>query len=278
MRPLRLTITPEKTRLLKSSVGTQVLSSLRSPCLNAEMDISSAPSYRGYRFPVEIISHCVWLYFRFCLSFRDVQEMMLERGVQVSHEAIRLWTLKFGAEYARRLRRRIGRYGDTWHLDEVFCRINGELVYLWRAVDQDGETLDVLVQRRRNAKAAKRFLRKLLKGLRYSPRAIVTDKLSSYVAAREEVMPEVEHRRGGRLNNRAENSHQPTRERERRMRRFKSTCHAQRFLFVHGQVSNHFRPCRHRLRAGHYRQIMYRRFEEWRAITGTVPGIITALQ
>ena len=147
--------------------------------------------YRGYRFPAAIICHCVWLYFRFCLSSRDVQEMMLERGMQVSHEAIRLWTLKFGAEYAQRLRRRVGRYGATWHLDEVFSRINGELVYLWRAVDQDGETLDVLVQKRRNAKAAKRFFRKLLKGLRYSLRTIVTHKLSSYITARAEVMPEV---------------------------------------------------------------------------------------
>ena len=119
--------------------------------------------------------------------------------------------LKFGADYARRLRRCAGRHGDTWHLDEVFCKINGELVYLWRAVDQDGDTLEVLVQKRRNAKAAKRFLRRLLKGLGYAPRAIVTDKLSSYAAARSEVLPAVEHRRGGRLNNRAENSHQPTR-------------------------------------------------------------------
>jgi putative transposase len=194
--------------------------------------------YRGYRFPAAIISHCVWLYFRFCLSFRDVQEMMLGRGMQVSHEAIRLWTLKFGAEYAQRLRRRVGRYGATWHLDEVFCRINGALVYLWRAVDQEGETLDVLVQKRRNAKAAKRFFRKLLKRLRYSPRTIVTDKLSSYITARAEVIPEVEHRKGGRLNNRAEHSYQPTRERERRMRRFKSMCDAQRFLSVHAQVSS----------------------------------------
>jgi len=162
------------------------------------MHISTAPSYRGYRFPAQIISHCVWLYFRFCLSFRDVQEMMLERGIEVSQEAIRLWTLKFGAEYARCLRRRIGRHGDIWHLDEVFCKVNGELMYLWRAVDQDGETLDVLVQKRRNATAATRFFRKLLKGLRYSPRAIVTDKLSSYVTARQQIMPEVEHRRGGR--------------------------------------------------------------------------------
>jgi putative transposase len=154
-------------------------------------------------------------------------------------------------------------------LDEVFCKVNGELVYLWRAVDQDGDTLDVLVQKRRNAKAAKRFLRKLLKGLSYSPRRMVTDKLSSYAAARADIMPGVEHRSGARLNNRAENSHQPTRERERRMRRFKSIGHAQRFLSVHGQVSNHFRPCRHRLRAGPYRETMHRRFEDWRAITGT---------
>jgi putative transposase len=139
---------------------------------------------------------------------------------------------------------------------------------LWRAVDQDGETLDILVQKRRNARAAKRFLRKLLKGLRYAPRAMVTDKLSSYGAAREELLPAVEHRRGGRLNNRAENSHQPTRERERRMRRFKSMRHAQRFLSTHAAVSNHFRPCRHRLRARHYRETMHRRFAEWRAITG----------
>jgi len=211
------------------------------------MDTSTAPSYEGCRFPAEIIAHCVWLYFRFCLSFRDVQEMMLERGVEVSHEGIRQWTLKFGSDYARGLRRGGRGFGDTWHLDEVFCRINGELVYLWRAVDQDGETLDILVQKRRNARAAKRFLRKLLKGLRYVPRAMVTDKLSSYSAAREELLPGIEHRRGGRLNNRAENSHQPTRERERRMRRFKSMPHAQRFLSVHAAVSNHFRPCRQRL-------------------------------
>ena len=147
------------------------------------MDTCTAPSYRGYRFPVEIISHCVWLYFRFCLSFPDVQEMMLERGVVVSHEAIRLWCLKFGGEYARRLRHRRGRCGDTWHLDEVFCKINGQLVYLLRAVDQEGEVLDILVQSRRIAHAAKRFFKKLLKDLQYSPRALVTDKLLSYTTA-----------------------------------------------------------------------------------------------
>ena len=128
------------------------------------MDTSAAPSYRGYRFPAEIISQCVWLYFRFCLSFRDVQEMMLERGVVVSHEAVRLWCLKFGAEYARRFRHRGDRPGDTWFLDEVFCKINGQLVHLWRAVDQEGEVLDILVQSKRNARAAKRFFKKLVVG------------------------------------------------------------------------------------------------------------------
>ncbi len=170
--------------------------------------------------------------------------------------------------YARRLRRGDRGYGDTWHLDEVFCKINGQLVYLWRAVDQDGETLDILAQKRRNAKAAKRFLRKLLKGLHDVPRAMVSDKLSGYAVARSELMPGVDHRRGGRLNNRSENSHQPTRERERGMRRFKSIRHAQRFLSVQAAVSNRFRPFRHRLRARCYREIMHRRFADWKSITG----------
>ena len=231
------------------------------------MDTLTAPSYRGYRYPREIIAHCVWLYYRFSLSFRDVQELMFERGIEVSHEAIRLWCLKFGVDYARRLRRRRGFCGDTWHLDEVFCKINGELVYLWRAVDQSGEVLDVLAQKRRDAKAAKRFFRKLLKGLRYVPRAIVTDKLPSYPSAKKDVMPSVAHHRGRRLNNRAENSHQPTRERERAMRRFKSMRHAQRFLSVHAQVSNHFRPGRHLMRACNYRILMTGRFASWSEIT-----------
>lgn len=126
-------------------------------------------SHRGYRFPTELIAHCTWLCFRFCLSFRDVQEFMLQRGVEVSHETIRLWTFKFGAEYARRLRRRERRCGDTWYLDAVFCKINSQQISLWRAVDQDGEVLDILVQKRRNAKAAQRFFRRLPKGLMYVP-------------------------------------------------------------------------------------------------------------
>ncbi|MCZ1021249.1 IS6 family transposase [Streptomyces noursei] len=180
---------------------------------------SAAPSYKGHRYPVEIISHCVWLYFRFPLSFREVEELMLERGVVVSYETIRRWCAKFGQDYANRLCRRRRRPGDTWHMDEVFIKINGVIHYLWRAVDQDGNVLDILVQPRRNAKAAKKFFRRLLKELEYVPRVIVTDRLRSYDAAHRTVMPSVEHRSSKYLNNRAENSHQPTRQRERTMRR-----------------------------------------------------------
>src|ERR1700674_203929 len=160
-----------------------------------------SPSYSGYRFPAVIISHCTWLYFRFALSYRDVEEMMAERGVTVSYESVREWCLKFGGMYTKRIRSRHGRLGDRWHLDEVFLTINGKLQYLWRAVDQDGEVLDILVQSRRNKKAAKKFFRKLLKGLQYVPRAIVTDKLRSYAAAKAEVMPSVDHHQQ-KLNNR----------------------------------------------------------------------------
>ena len=160
-----------------------------------------------------------------------------------------------------------------WHLDEVFLRINGEVQYLSRAVDQEGEVLDILVQSRRNKKAAKKFFRKLLKGLQYVPRAIVTDKLRSYAAAKAEVMPSVEHQQQGRLNNRAENSHQPTRERERRMRGFKSPGHAQRFLSTFGVIASFFRSGRHLLTAKNYREIMRRRFTGWREIVGLQPAI-----
>jgi putative transposase len=182
--------------------------------------------YKRHRFPAEIISHCVWLYFRFCLSYRDVEELMAERGVMLTYEAVRYWCQKFGQVYADQLRRRRPRPGDKWHLDEVFLTIHGERHYLWRAVDQDGHVLDILVQRRRDKHAAKKFFRKLLKGLKYVPRVIITDKLRSYGAAKQEILPSVEHRQHRYLNNRAENSHQPTRQRERRMGRFKSPGHA----------------------------------------------------
>jgi putative transposase len=204
-------------------------------------------AYKRHRFPAEIISHCVWLYFRFCLSYRDVEELMAERGVVLTYEAVRYWCRKFGQPYANQLRRWRPRPGDTWHLDEVFLTINKQRHYLWRAVDQDGHILDILVQRRRDKKAAKTFFRKLLKGLTYVPRVIVTDRLRSYEAAKREVLPRVEHRQHRCLNNRAENSHQPTRQRERRMQRFKSPGHAQRCLAASGPIASHFRPRRHRL-------------------------------
>src|SRR6266853_6302807 len=229
------------------------------------------PSYRRHRFPAEIISRCVWLYFRFSLSFRDVEEMMNERGVTLTHETVREWCLKFGQAYAKRLRSRSSRPGDRWYLDEVFLRINGRLQYLWRAVDQDGEVLDILVQPRRDKQAAKKFFRKLLKGLQYIPRAIITDRLGSYAAAKAEVLPDVEHRRGRWLNNRAENSHEPTRERERRMRGFKSPGHAQRFLSVSGVIASFFRPGRHLLAAVNYRELMRRRFTQWRELACLQP-------
>ena len=230
---------------------------------------ATAPSYKRHRFPPAIIGHAVWLYFRFALSYRDVEELLAERGVIVTDETIRQWCQKFGQTYANELRRRRPRPGDTWHLDEVFISINGVQHYLWRAVDQDGTMLDILVQSRRDKAAARKFFRRLLKRLAYVPRVVITDKLASYGAARREVLPGVEHRQHKRLNNRAENSHQPTRERERRMRRFKSPGHAQRFLAAYGPIASHFRPRRHRLTATAYRQTRTERFATWRAVTGT---------
>ena len=161
---------------------------------------TATPSYKGHRYPVEIINHCVWLYFRLPLSFREVEELMLVCGVAVSYETIRRWCAKFGQVYANQVRRRRPRPGDKWHLDEVFVQINGAQRCLWRAVDQHGTVLDVLVQSRRNAVAAKRFFGKLLRGLRYVPRVIVTDKLASYQVAHRALMSSVEHRRSRYLN------------------------------------------------------------------------------
>src|ERR671928_383487 len=228
-----------------------------------------APNYKGFRFPPEIISHAVWLYFRFSLSFRDVEELLAQRGVVVSYETVRQWCLKFGQTYANELRRRRPRCGDTWHLDEVFLSIRGERHYLWRAVDQDDNILDILVQKRRNKQAAKKFFRKLLKGLQYVPRVIITDKLKSYGAAKREILPGVEHRQSRYLNNRCENSHRPTRQREYRMQGFKSAGHAQRFLSAYGPITQHFRPRRHLLSAADSRQEMRKRFASWAEVTGT---------
>ena len=228
----------------------------------------SSPTYTGYRFPAEIISHVVWLYYRFSLSYRDVEELMAARGVVLSYETVRQWCRKFGQQYANQLRRRRAQTGDKWHLDEVFLKINGRLHYLWRAVDQDGHVLDILVQSRRTKAAAKKFFRKLLKGCQYVPRVLITDKLASYGAAKQELLRQVEHRQHKRLNNRAENSHQPTRQRERIMRRFKSPGHAQRFLAAYGLIRDHFCPRRHRLGAQQYREVRQERFAVWNTIAG----------
>jgi putative transposase len=224
--------------------------------------------YKGHRFPAEIISHVVWLYFRFSLSYRDVEEMLAARGVVLTYETVRQWCLKFGQTYANELRRLRPRPGDKWHLDEVCLKINGKTHYLWRAVDQHGAVLDILVQSRRDKAAAKKFFRKLLKGLRYAPRVIITDKLASYGAAKREILPGVEHRQHKRLNNRAENSHQPTRQRERTMRRFKSAGQAQRFLAAFGLIQGHFRPRRHHFTARAYRAERQCRFLAWTVVTG----------
>jgi putative transposase len=228
---------------------------------------TNANCYHGYRFPREVISHGVWLYHRFCLSFRDVEELLAKRGIIVTYETIRQWCRKFGPEYARRLRPRQGRLGDAWYLDEVFVRIRGERHYPWRAVDQDGDVIDILVQRYRNACAAKRFFRKLLKGQESKPWLLVTDKLKSYSAAHREVMPSVEHSTAGYRNNRAEVSHQPTRQREREMRGFKSPGQAQRLLSAHGVIQNFFRLGRHHLRSENYRLLRERSFKDWSAVT-----------
>ena len=224
--------------------------------------------YHGFRFPAEIISHAVWLYHCFSLSLRDVETILAQRGIVVSYESIRAWSLRFGRVFANALKRRRPRPGNKWHLDEVFLRIGGKQHYLWRAVDQHGTVLDILVQSRRNAKAARRFFKKLLKGLQYMPRVIVTDKLRSYGAAKRQILPGVEHRQSRYLNNRAEVSHQPTRRRERQMQRFKSARHAQRFLSSHGQIHNLFQLRRHRLTTVDHRAARDRAFQIWRDVAG----------
>ena len=226
------------------------------------------PDYAGYRFPAEVISHAVWLYFRFPLSPRDVDEILAARGIVASHETVRQWGLKFGQGIANRIRRRLPAAGDKWHLDEVAVKIAGVKHWLWRAVDQDGVVLDILLQSRRDKDAAKRLLRKLLKKQMRPPRVMITDKLASYGAAKREIMPGVEHRRHKGLNNRAENSHQPTRRRERQMKRYTSARHTQRFLSAHDGINNLFHLSRHRLPAHRYRAARAQAFQTWAEVTG----------
>ena len=223
--------------------------------------------YKRHRFPSEIIQHAVWLYYRFNLSCRDIEDLLAERGIDVSYESIRLWSNKFGPRYARRLKRRHQGYGDTFFIDEVFVKIQGRQQYLWRAVDQDGEVVDVFLQNRRDGKAAKRFFKRLLHRHQCEPRKIVTDKLRSYGAAHRELIPDTIHDTSQYANNRAELSHQPTRVRERGMRRFKSTQQAQRFLSVHATVHNLFNLGRNLISAKHYRLFRQRAFASWENAT-----------
>ncbi len=228
---------------------------------------NSATLYKRHRFPPEIIQYAVWLYHRFNLSHRDIEDLLAEKGIVVTHESIRLWCIKFGPAYARKLRRRHLGYGDTFFLDEVFVKIQGKQQYLWRAVDQDGEVVDVFLQTRRDGKAAKRFFKRFLKKHRDEPRRIVTDKLRSYNVAHRELAPDTIHDTSQYANNRAELSHQPTRVRERGMRRFKSTEQAQRFLEAHAAVSNLFNLGRHLVSANHYRDLRQGAFASWRKVT-----------
>ena len=230
--------------------------------------LNDAMRYPRYRFPPVIISHAVWLYYRFSLSFREIEDLLAHRGITVTYETVRHWCQTFGRAYARRLRRRHGHVGDTWHLDELFVTIRGQRQYLWRAVDQDGDVVDILLQSRRDRHAAVRFFRKLLRGHGQVPRRLVTDRLGSYRAAHRVVMPSVVHDTTRYANSRAEVSHQPTRRREAHMRRFKSVAQAQRFLSIHGVVHNLFAIGRHRLRACHQRLLRTRAFVTWNAVAG----------
>ena len=220
-------------------------------------------SYKRHRFPPDIISYAVWLYYRFNLSHRDIEDLLAERGIVVTRESIRLWCIKFGAVYARRLKRKHRGYGDTFYIDEVFVKINGKQHYLWRAVDQDGEVVDVYLQTKRDGAAAKRFFRRLLRSHGAEPRKIVTDKLRSYPVAHRELMADAIHSTQQYENNRAEQSHEATRVRERGMSRFKSMRQAQRFLTAHAAVANLFNLGRHLVRAEHYRNMRISAFSEW---------------
>jgi len=229
--------------------------------------------YPGYRYPKVLIGHVVQLYHRFMLSLRDVSEILLARGIELSYETVREWGVKFGHQYASRIKRRTPSRGDKWHLDEMCLIMNKKKYWLWRAVDQDGYELDILLQSRRNKKAAKRFFKQLLKGLEYVPRVIITDKLQSYEAAKKTLLPDVEHRRHKGLNNRAENSHQPTRQQEKQMRKFKSPKQAQRFLYTHGQVGNLFGHQRYKTAANDQRVHLTNAFAQWNEIVNQITFI-----
>ncbi len=222
-------------------------------------------SYARHQYPPTVIQHSVWLYLRFTLSYRDVEELLAQRGLDVSYETVRRWVLKFGPAFARRLRRRRPRPSSRWHLDEMVVRIGGKRMYLWRAVDDEGEVLEILVQRRRDKAAARKLMRKLLKKLGFAPTVIVTDKLRSYSSAFREIGLSARHEQGLRKNNRAENSHLPVRRRERKLQRFKSPGSAQRFLSAHAAVYNTFNLQRHLISRRTLRAFRSEAADQWNA-------------
>jgi putative transposase len=224
-------------------------------------------SYARHQFPAEIIQHAIWLYLRFTLSYRDVEELLAERGIETSYETVRRWVLKFGPAFTRNLRRLRPKPTGTWHLDEMVVSIQGRRMYLWRAVESEGEVLDLLVQSKRNTAAALRLMRKLLKKQGYAPNELVTDKLGSYGAARRELRLSCRHEQGLRKNNRAENSHQPVRRRERKQQRFKSPGSAQRFLSMHAAVHNTFNLQRHLVSRRTLRTFRAEAMQAWQIAT-----------
>ncbi|MCG7522553.1 IS6 family transposase [Ruegeria sp. Ofav3-42] len=228
---------------------------------------SSSINYKRHRFPSQIIAHAVWLYVRFNLSLREVEEMLLQRGIDVSYETIRRWAIKFGPQIARFLRRQQGRPDDVWHLDEVVVRISGRKYWLWRAVDQHGVVLDEILQPKRDKRAAKRLLRRLMKRLGFIPKRIITDKLRSYGAATREIAPRLEHWSHKGLNNRAENSHLPFRNRERAMQGYRSPGGLQRFVTTHSAVRNCVSAPTHRRTASTIRYHRLEAFDAWNAAT-----------
>lgn len=225
--------------------------------------------YSRHRFHPDIIRRAIWMYFRFNLSFRDVEELMIERGVDVSYETIRRWVDKFGTTYAKRIKSRAESPSPIWHLDEVYTKINGKMVYLWRAVDDEGTVLDFVVQRRRNAQAAMRLLRKLLRNQGVKPIRIVTDRLGSYGAALKLLGLKHLHDVGGRKNNRAECSHVPIRRRERKSQRFRSVRNAQKLLSAHGQIYNLFNYRRHLISRNTLRKFRQQAQTEWNLVTAS---------
>jgi transposase-like protein len=227
-------------------------------------------SYARHQFPPAIIRHAVWLYFRFTLSYRDVEDLLAERGLDISYETVRRWVLKFGPLFARELRSRRHRPTSQWHLDEMAVLIGGKQFWLWRAVDDEGEVLDLLVQRRRDKNAAVKLMRKLLKKQGFAPTVLVTDKLRSYGAAKAALGLSALHEQGLRKNNRAENSHQAVRRREREMQRFKSPGSAQRFLSTHAAVHNTFNVQRHLTSRATLRVLRDEALQMWRGCDGSL--------